>query len=96
MFNHARFKAVFEDSGLTKSELAELYGVSRQTIYDWYTQDSAPAQKTLVAKENAYTTGLFNALSKGVLPIRTGRDSKLRKERIQAMAKALHALTTPK
>ena len=29
------FQRIVRESGLTKSELAYLYGVSRQTIYDW-------------------------------------------------------------
>lgn len=95
MFNHTKFTTVFERSGLTKAELATLYGVSRQTIYDWYTGASAPAQKALVIREELYTSGLASAIDRGVLPVRV-KDAKLRKERVLAMAQALHALTKPK
>lgn len=95
VFNQAKFNRVFEGSGLTKSELASLYGVSRQTIYDWYTGESAPTQKALAVRESLYTSGLASAIDRGVLPIRT-RDAKLRKERVLAMAQALHTLTKPK
>lgn len=95
MFSHEKFKRVFKESGLTKSELASLYGVSRQTIYDWHDGDGAPTQKALAVRAELYTNGLAAALDHGVLPIRV-KDAKLRKERVLAMAQALHALTKPK
>lgn len=95
MFNQAKFNRVFKESGLTKSELASLYGVSRQTVYSWYKGDATPTQKALAVRESLYTSGLASAIDRGVLPIRT-RDAKLRKERVLAMAQALHALTKPK
>lgn len=94
MFDRAKFNRVFSTSGLTKSELASLYGVTRQTIYDW-SSDSGPTQKTLVVREELYTNGLLRAIDLGVLPIRA-QDIKQRKERVLAMAQALHALTKPK
>lgn len=96
MFNRNDFKKVFEGSGLTKSELAGLYGVSRQTVYDWCKGDGTPTQRTLVAREQLYTKGLLAALNRGVLPIANVKDPKIRKERILAMAQALHALAKPK
>ena len=95
MFNREKFVVVFSQSGLTKSELASLYGVSRQTIYDWYTGASAPTQKALATREELYTNGLASAIDRGVLPIRV-KDAKLREQRVLAMAQALHALTKPK
>lgn len=95
MFDQTKFKTVFDKSGLTKSELASLYGVSRQTIYDWYTGASAPTQKALAAREELYTRGLAIAVEKGVLPIRA-HDQKIRKDRVLAMAKSLHNLAAPK
>ena len=95
MFNQAKFKRVFKESGLTKSELASLYGVSRQTVYDWHTGASAPTQKALATRESLYTSGLASAIDRGVLPIRV-KDAKLRKERVLAMAQRLHELTKPK
>ena len=96
MFNRDNFKKVFERCGLTKSELASLYGVSRQTVYDWYKGAGSPTQRTLVAREQLYTKGLLAALDRGVLPISGIKDPKIRKERILAMAQALHALAKPK
>lgn len=95
MFSHEKFKRVFKDSGLTKSELASLYGVSRQTIYDWRDGAGTPTQKALALRAEMYTDGLVAALDRGVLPIRV-KDAKLRKERVLSMAQALHALTKPK
>lgn len=95
MFDHTKFRRVFEASGLRKAELAKLYGVSRQTIYDWYTGASAPAQKALVEREVLYTKGLLAAVDRGVLPLKE-KDVKIRSHRILAMARSLHALTAPK
>lgn len=96
MFNRNDFKKVFEGSGLTKAELASLYGVSRQTCYDWYKGDGTPTQRTLVAREQLYTKGLLAALNRGVLPIANVKDPKIRKERILAMAQMLYASAAPK
>ena len=62
MFNHEAFARVFDDSGLTKTEIADIYGVSRQTVYAWYSGSSAPLQRTVVAKEQLYTRALITAL----------------------------------
>lgn len=96
MFKRTSFAEVFEHSGLTKAELASLYGVSRQTIYDWYTGASSPSQCALVAREELYTRGLLAAIKQGVLPIREVKDARVRKARVLAMAQALHALAKPK
>lgn len=95
MFDQKKFSKVFKDSGLTKAELASLYGVSRQTIYDWHTGASAPSQKALVVREDMYTKGLLAAIERGVLPVKA-KEPKQRKERVLAMAQALHALTKPR
>ena len=61
MFNHESFARVFDDSGLTKTEIADIYGVSRQTVYAWYSGSSAPLQRTVVAREQLYTRALLTA-----------------------------------
>lgn len=95
MFDRAKFQKVFKYSGLTKDELASLYGVTRQSIYDWL-GPSVPTQKTLIAKEQAVTTGLLAAIERGVLPMRGVTDKKIRAERIRIMAQQLHVLAQPK
>lgn len=95
MFDQKKFARVFEESGLTKSELASLYSVTRQTIYDWYGGKSEPTQTHTRQREELYTKGLLAAIERGVLPVKA-KEPKQRKERVLAMAQALHALTKPR
>lgn len=94
MFNRENFARVFDDSGLTKTEIADIYGVSRQTVYAWYSGSSAPLQRTVVAKEQLYTRALITALDKRLLPL--PRNPAQRKERLLKMRQALHDLAKPK
>jgi DNA-binding XRE family transcriptional regulator len=94
MFNRESFARVFDDSGLTKTEIADIYGVSRQTVYAWYSGDSAPLQRTVVAREQLYTRALITALDKRLLPL--PRNPVQRKERLLKMRQALHDLAKPK
>ena len=94
MFNHEAFARVFDESGLTKTEIADIYGVSRQTVYAWYSGSSAPLQRTVVAKEQLYTRALITALDKRLLPL--PRNPAQRKERLLKMRQALHDLAKPK
>ena len=94
MFDRKNFTRVFDDSGLTKQEMADLYGVSRQTIYDWKDGHSSPAQKTVAERERHYTRGLLAAMDKRLLPL--PKQPAQRKERLLKMAQALHDLTKPR
>lgn len=95
MFNQSNYAKVFDRSGLTKAELASLYGVSRQTVYDWYTGASVPTQKALAQREEVYTKGLLAAIKQGVLPVRGVTDNAIRKSRVASMARQLYALAKP-
>ena len=94
MFNREAFARVFDDSGLTKTELADIYGVSRQTIYAWYSGTSAPLQRTVVLREQLYTRGLLGAMDKRLLPL--SKNPTQRKERLLKMKQALHDRAKPK
>ena len=94
MFNRENFAKVFDDSGLTKAELGDIYGVSRQTIYAWYSGNSAPLQRTVVAREQLYTRALLGALDKRLLPL--PKNPPQRKDRLLKMKQALHDLAKPK
>ena len=93
MFDHKSFTRIFTDSGLTKQEMADLYGVSRQTIYDWKDGHSTPAQKTVAEREQRYTRALIAAMDRRLLPLPKQPDQ--RKERLLKMARALHDLMKP-
>jgi uncharacterized protein YjcR len=94
MFDRKNFTRVFDDSGMTKAELAKLYGVSRQTIYAWKDGHSTPVQKTVAEREQLYTRGLLAAMNKGLLPL--PKQPAQRKERLLKMAQALHDLAKPR
>lgn len=89
------FKRVFDESGLTKTELASLYQVSRQTLYDWYKERSEPNQTGLVVRFDVFTEALIKVIDKGVLPMQRQIPTDLRKQRLLSMARSLHKLITP-
>lgn len=89
------FPRVVSESGLTKSELAYLYGVSRQTIYDWMegTEARAPSRKasyTLRIAETI-TKAIMVAINRKILPL-APMAREARKKRVDAMAKTLAGL----
>ena len=90
------FAKVVADSGLAKTELAVLYGVSRQTIHGW-TFIGPPREGTLLARQaEVITAALCNAIDKGVLPLNLSRaipsQRDLRKSRVGRMAVTLSNL----
>lgn len=92
-FDCNKFTRVMDKAGLTKHELADLYGVSRQTLYIW--REKPPAQKTLAERAEKYTDGLYSALTRGLLPLSSDTPRERRAEMLRSMAKRLHTLTAP-
>lgn len=92
-FDCNKFTKVMDTAGLTKHELAALYGVSRQTLYLWRTR--VPGQKTLAERAEKYTEGLHSALTRGLLPLSPSVPRERRVEMLRSMAKRLHTLTAP-
>ena len=91
------FKRVISESGLTKVELAELYGVSRQSIHNWINAGRIPvpgaggtgdytARMAVVITET-----LANALDKKLLPLRA-MDKEARRAKIAKMARTTQGL----
>ena len=87
------FAKVISDSGLAKTELAVLYGVSRQTIHGWAFVGPPRAGTLLARQAEVITAALCNAIDKGVLPLNLSRvlspQKELRKARVQRMAVTL-------
>lgn len=82
---------VVSDSGLSRVELAKLYGVSRQTLYYWLTV-SPPREGSLLARMVVViTAALLTAIDKKVLPL-SDTSSEVRARRVAAMARTLQAL----
>ena len=82
------FARVLGESGLTKVELARLYGVSRQTIHYW-AKVGPPREGTYTARMAAtITKALLSAVEKRVLPL-SAMDAGVRRARIARMAVTL-------
>lgn len=90
--NPYTFKRVLDESGFNKSELAVLYGVSRQTIHTW-AGGGAPRPDSYTARMAAsITKALCIAINKRLLPF-GAMDRERRLARIKRMAKSLQELT---
>jgi len=90
---------VIADSGLAITEVASLYGVSRQTIYSWE-QGRVPRDKQPHSRGSAYyaawrfaavTHALLQAIDKRLLPL-PAMDKAARKVRIAKMTEKLKGL----
>ena len=85
------FARVIKESGLTKSELAFLYGVSRQTIYDWAESKKARKPSYTVRIAETITAVLVSAIDRKILPLKPmSRDA--RAAGITRLAKTLQDL----
>lgn len=85
------FKRVLRDAGLNKSELAALYGVSRQTIHTW-AKGGEQVPGSLNARMSAsITAALCAALDKRMLPF-PAMDRDRRVARVESMARTLQNL----
>jgi hypothetical protein len=94
MFDRIKFRRVMNKSGLTKRELAGLYGVTRQTLYTWL--EHGPQQALLVERAERYTAGLLAGIDKNLLPFPGSLSPDQRKERLAKIARHLYTLTAPK
>ena len=85
------FQQVVERSGLTRMELAKLYGVSRQTIHYWRVVGPPRENGYTARMARTITQALLTAISRRLLPL-ASLDKKQRKEKIAGMARTLQAL----
>lgn len=88
------FKQVCTESGLTFEEVAVIYGVSRQTVFNWR-NGHAPIRLKTLEEVTVYTKGLLAAIRKGVLPL-TGGSPTERRRHIQTIKQKLYLLAAPK
>lgn len=85
------FALVVTGAGLSAIELAQLYGVSRQTIYAWM-KGTPPREGSLLARlAEAITAALLRSIERKVLPF-AAVSREIRAARIVRMAKVLQSL----
>ncbi|MHB8388021.1 MAG: hypothetical protein ACYDBH_00400 [Acidobacteriaceae bacterium] len=85
------FKQILNRAGLTKIELAELYGVSRQTIHSWV-KVGPPREGSYTARmAEVISKALENAITRKLLPL-GALDREARRARIKKMALTLQNL----
>lgn len=88
------FLRVVAESGLTKPELAQLYGVSRQTIFNWRA-GTWPWPGTMPARQaDAISAALLTAIERGLLPL-AAMSKEARRARVTKMAATVQALKLP-
>ena len=85
------FARVRAESGLTKIERGELYGVSRQTIHGWAFVGPPRANSLLARQAEVITAALLVAVDRGLLPLEA-MDKDARRERVKKMAARLQGL----
>lgn len=85
------FARVLGESGLTKIELARMYGVSRQTIHGWAFIGPPRAGSLLARHAEVVTQALLVAVERGLLPLEA-TDKSVRRERVAMMAARLQGL----
>lgn len=90
VFDRAGFKQVVDKSGLNKTELATVYGTTRQTIYNWLA-GGEPNNEVLIRTFNRVTTGILKAFAKKLLPFGVGLSREERSKRVATMVATLHA-----
>ena len=83
------FTRVLQGAGLTRSELATLYGVSRQSIHHWVTVAGPRGYTERMA--SVITAALLSAIERKVLPF-AAVSREVRAARIARMAKTLQSL----
>ena len=85
------FAGVLKGAGLTHSELAILYGVSRQTIHTWAKGTSPRVGSHTARAAEVITAALLNSIERKVLPF-AAVSREVRAARITRMARTLHGL----
>ena len=91
MLAESDFRRVLAESQLTKSELALLYGVTRQALHYW-AKTSLPTGHGIIARMvEVVTRALCNAIDRGILPL-AAMSRPERRAKIAHMAKTLQNL----
>lgn len=88
MFDREKFRQVARDSGLSKRELATVFGVSHMTIYGWL-EEREPGQEHVRRFVASATEALLAAIKRGVLPISRALPRDRRANLVKIMAETV-------
>jgi len=91
MITGTGFALVVTSAGFSRTELAELYGVSRQTIHYWINV-APPREGSYTARmAEVITAALLNSVQRKILPF-AAVSWEIRAARIARMARTLQSL----
>ena len=85
------FQRVLDAAGLTKIELAVLYGVSRQTVHTWASGGKPRPGSYTARMAEVITRALIQALDRKLLPL-GAMDKPAREARVKKMSLTLQQL----
>lgn len=85
------FERVIKETGLSRLELAKIYGVSRQTIHQW-TVGAGPRPGSYTARMAiVITTALLIAVEHRILPL-LPLDKQVRRRRVATMVSRMQGI----
>lgn len=85
---HQDFVKVVQGSGLTKGELANLYVVTIQTIYNWLSGRTHPTQAFVVEHSEVMNSLLKRTITAGLLPMSPSTTKAKRKKNINTILRS--------
>lgn len=92
MFDKTKLEKIVRDSGLTKLEIARLFGISRQTLYTWLEGKSMPKQDYMKRLVGRGCESILNAMKMRVLPMSVGLTKLQRRHNIGVMAQKIQSI----
>lgn len=93
-FDRNRFVRAVNASGLTKSELGNIFEVSRQQIYN-LCEDATPRNAATLRRTNLYAGAICQLIDQRVLPFPKSIEPDKRKVLITKLVKRLYEIARP-
>ena len=92
MFDRTKLQKIAHDSGLTRTEIARLFGVSRQTLYSWINGTSQPQQAFMKRLVGRGCDSILHAMKMKVLPMYQGLTPAQRRHHVGVMAQKVQSV----
>ena len=93
MLEREIYERAVTQSGLTKQELADIYGVSRQQVYNILKGSNPPEQRA--ARVNLYSRAISKLIELGTLPLPASVKGQQRADAIKKLIRRLYDLARP-